>query len=436
MTNDVVLWKASDSVVLKHSATLEEVASRAQQLPERDKRQILKGLENESYEMVSTFVWQKAITALRKQLADLGMDFVGEMLGRPDIVDGVPIEQKVTEYETLRLAQDLGMINSTEAMRLRHSLEVMAHFFQKDEADDEGMSRAEAENCLRACVQAVLGRAHVDVAVKFAEFRNALETRDFQPADSEMTALQTAPYFFQKTTLAVLLALIKNSEGAQLEHSLANTRTVLPLIWDTLRKPEKFQTGSTYAELHSAGRIKAATGLKRALLRVKGFDFVPENLRSLAFVNAANKIFEAHEGWDNYTNEVIPMRTLSNLGTAIPMPALHSCVSAALCVYLGNAYGNSRSAAPLAKTLLETIRDEQWAYYLKEALPSDRRILEKMSFPGPRTRWMDLAKEFNWPIANLSLGKKVSQFLNASVSGNAETCTAVADSMLYSATGR
>src|SRR5205823_7709859 len=129
--------------------------------------------------------------------------------------------------------------------------------------------------------------------------------------------LKAAPYFFQRTVLSVLLALMKTAEGAQLDHSVANINTALPLIWDQLRKPERWQTGKTYAEVHAQGRKTATAGLRKALMRVRGFDFVPENLRSNTFSRAAEKVLQAHEAFNNFHNEPARMRALASLGTAI-----------------------------------------------------------------------------------------------------------------------
>jgi hypothetical protein len=164
--------------------------------------------------------------------------------------------------------------------------------------------------------------------MKFAEFRDALEARGFQESDEEMQMLKVAPYFYQRTTLSVLLALVKSREGAQLENALGNVNTIVPMLWPGLKRPEKWRTGQTYAEVFSAGRQTAMAGLKKALLKVQGFDFVPENLRSETFIGAANKVLEAHDSFGNYHAEPAPMMRLASLGTSIPMPAFHTCMTA------------------------------------------------------------------------------------------------------------
>lgn len=124
----------------------------------------------------------------------------------------------------------------------------------------------------------------------------------------------------------MLLSLLKSSRGAQLEHAVGNTNIVLPRIWSHLRQPERWQVGQAYAEVHTAGKKEASAGLKNALATVKGFDYVPETLRSDTFARAAHKVIEAHNSVNNYYKETAPIEELAALGTTIPRPAFPVCM--------------------------------------------------------------------------------------------------------------
>jgi hypothetical protein len=254
-----------------------------------------------------------------------------------------------------------------------------------------------------------------------------LETRSFKADDQEMVNLQSSPYFFQRTTLRVLLALLKTALGAQLEHAAENTEVILPLLWGVLKKPEMWQTGQTYAEVYAGGRKSATAALRKALLAVHGFDYVPENLRSNTYTLVANRLLKAHEGVNNFYNEPAPMEALASLGTTIPMPALSACVTATLCIWLGNSYGHSWDAQPAARKLLARLSKDKWEYYLNECLPSDKRILEKLISDLPRDRWIELVNTYDLAdckvksqlIKNLAAAGKARQ--KAHIMNNAKT---------------
>ena len=392
---DIALWKASDfQIVPSNALTADAIVPYARQLSKRETSQIVQAYESGSYEMGATFVWTKAMMSLKHQLETLGVEFIGEMLERPDFTATTSVVQSVTDYKAIRLAEELGAFGGRQAMRLRHALEVITHA-PDDQNGDEEMTPEEAFGCLRACVQTILSQDQMGGAIEFVEFRQQLESRTFAAKDPEVELLASSSYFFKKTTLRVLLALLKTVDGARLQHVAANIGVFLPPLWKSVLDPDKWAVGRTYAESHAAGRKSAAEGVKRALISVKGFDFVPENLRSSSYISVANRIVDAHFSCSNYANEVEPTRTLASLGTAIPPPAFDRCMTALLCVRLGNRYGESFAASGIAKGMLEDLRPDQWLYYLRQCLLADSIVLDKLSDPGRMVDvWIELIQDY------------------------------------------
>ena len=414
-----VPWKnTSKAVVPQNARTPADIAKHAIQLRKRDILQITTAFTHEHYEIASTFVWSRAIAALKKQLSTLGSEFIGEMLQRPDIGAGADIQSAVTPSEAISLGEDLAIISSTEAMRLRHVHEIINHFSEfedqsdDDDAEGDGMTHEEALLCLRSCINSILGQPKLEVAHDFAAFRRSLEERTFKVNDEQIVGLLSSPYFFLKTTLSILMALLRTALGAQLEHVVRNNKLILPRIWPKLRKPEKWQAGQTYAEIYAEGKKDAVNGLKAALSEVSGFDFVPENLRSATFTRAAKDVMEAHQGMNNFYNEPSPMRALAALGSTIPSPAFAVCMTATLCVWLGNSYGYSWDAQGSANKILKGLSKERWVYYLDEVLPRDREVLAKLLFSKPAERWCELVQNFEILPAMVS-NRTVSKLIRA-----------------------
>jgi len=174
---------------------------------------------------------------------------------------------------------------------------------------------------------------------------------------------------------------------------------IVPVLWSGLRDSERYSLGQAYAEAVSAGTAPVVLALKKALSIVQGFDFVPESLRSQTFAAAAANVISVHTTMNNFYNEPAAVQALSKLGTTIPWPAFPICMSAVLAVKLGNRYGVSTAATPIADQLLRRLTRNQWEYYLNECLPGDVLILQKLAwYPAPRQRWLDLMKEFQLPM--------------------------------------
>ena len=176
---------------------------------------------------------------------------------------------------------------------------------------------------------------------------------------------------------------------------MANAEALIPPVWPGLRDPGRWQIGQTYAEIVGDGNRQAAAGLKKVLQAVDGFGYVPETLRASAFSSAAAAIVKAHFAYDNLHHEAPPMRLLAGLGTDIPRPAFGVCLTAALCVRLGNPWGCCEDSLGPAEELLRGLQPEQWQYYLRQCLKGDKVVLDKVAQDElPRRQWLGLVGEF------------------------------------------
>ena len=349
MTTEITLWNPQEPVIIP--ATIREprdIALYAKQLTKREIYQVVSAFESGSYEMGAMFLWARTMAALKKQLASLGMEFIGELLERGDITEDSAPTQVLTDYESVYLAEELGMFTSIQAMRFRRTLEMMAYFseppIEGEDEEEREMMPEEAIQCLRVCIQNVLGHERLEGAIEFSHFRKALEEKHFTEDDPEIKSLLASSYFFKRTALRVLLALAKTEAGAQLEHILANSLLIIPALWRKLLKSDRWLVGRAYTDVHSEGRKSAASGLRKVLLKVHGFDYVPEDLRSRTFIEAAAHLKGVHFDLNNFYNEPVAIKALASLGTTIPVPAISTCVTSILCVRLGNQYGISYRA--------------------------------------------------------------------------------------------
>ena len=401
MTDEITLWEGTGLVRIPAGAkNPEDILSHAnsRQLSQKDRTQIIYAFNNHSYEMASNFIWNKAISSLKAQLGQLGTAFIAEMLDRPDIPSDASVAQVLTDYDALQLARELGAVSSTGYFRLKQSFDRIAHFGQlvPEENEDSEMSVDEAVGVIRACVETILGHTKIDAALDFKKFRDQLESGVFDSDDAAVTRLENSPYFFKRASIRILLALIKSNAGAQLENALGNSALIFPLIWSELLPAERFQIGRAYSEIVADGKSQAASGLRKILIRVKGFDYVPEDLRSRSFITAAQRVIQAHEGMNNFYNEPGVTRVLEQMGSTIPRPAFPICMSAVLSVKLGNRYGISYDAQSPASSILEKVTEDRWLFYLDSCLRGDDRILEKLFDDGPFARWVDTANNYNF----------------------------------------
>lgn len=397
MSSDLILWQNPDYQAMPADVdSVEQVVEYANNsnLTEKQQAQIVKAFNQGAYEMAAEYSWKKAITKLRKSLEKLGPDFIGELLDRSDIDRYTSLEEVLTDRKAIELAEQLGMIGRTGALKLRQALELVNHYLS-GEAEDE-LSNIDAFSIVKTCIQYILSEQDVDVAIAFTQFRNRLLTETVSLQDVDVQQVLAAPLFYLRTVCSILLTAIKKEKGAQQEVAITNLNILIKDMWPKLADADRYAIGSAYSTVLAYGDNVATKGLKQALSKVSGFDYVPETIRSNTFKDQAKKVIDAHFGFNNFYNETAPVRSLSSLGSIIPAPAFQDCIDAYLCVYLGNIYGPSFAAAPIAKQQLEKVSSERWHYFFKNLIHQDQYVLDHIYTPDQVSRFAALLESVGY----------------------------------------
>ena len=417
-TTSIIPWQGSGGIVIDSTANdITSLSKYAIGLKEKEVHKIISAFNNNYFDMGTEFIWRKSINKLKTTISSLGMKFIGEILERSEVDEYTSPDKVLTEFDTIKLAESLGIINKTGTLRLRHSQELMSHFFTEDV--DEELSLPEAIYIVKTCIQYVLGEQDIKVAVDFSRFRKRVVSETLTIEDQQLQQLISSPLFFIKTTLRVMIASIKTEIGAPLEHVLANFNLILPLIWLNLSEEDKWLVGTTYAEISSSAPPNIIQGIKQALLKVSGFDYVPENLRSNTYKKIAQLVLNAHQGFNNFYLEYAPIKQLAELGTTIPPAAFSICMQAYLCVFLGNYYGRSFNAYKIAENEIKKMSSERWAFYLNKILQNDDIILYKLTEEPPTKNFINLCSELKFEklsIDNIVIKKIIDSAIKNDVS--------------------
>lgn len=374
--NEIQIWQGPNGLDFPPAIKeVNQVVPYANYLNENQKKQIVAAFQIEAFDMAAEYAWKKSMVKLKETIATLGMKFIGEMIGREDFDDTTSIDTEVTDFTAIQLAEQLGVIGTTAALKLRHSNETISHYFSKNA--DEQLDYATAFVIVKSSIQYILGEQDISIAIEFSKFRDRLLGETLKSSDSQIEQIINSPLFYLRTVITILLSSIRNDIGAKLENAVANLNLILPLIWPKLGESDRWNIGTAYRDVTAAGNTIAASGIKNALLKVNGFDYVPENLRSATFIKAAKQLIDTHFSSNNFYNEPAVVRKLSNLGSIIPAPALIECIQAYLAIYLGNSYGISWDAAHVAETELSNLSSERWYYYFEKVIQNDEIILNK-----------------------------------------------------------
>lgn len=392
---NIVPWNSPNGAELpSHVSEVTELAEYIHNLSPKEISKVLSAFNSHLYDMATEYTWNRTINILRSRVLAFGHDFVLEMLGRSSAQDS-DSDDFLSEVDVINLAADLGFINKTARMKFLHFNEIIKHFASRDVEDE--MDKALAQDCIRSCIKYVLGMEEesFDFEYSFASFRKKLTSVQLKDSDASIEQLKSSPYFYKRTIVRALLSLMKSVKGVELEKVFSNMSVVIPEIWEDLLPDDRRPIGNAYSQAVSDSNRNEVIALKSVLLKVKGFDYVPETTRSSTFIEAAQALLKTHYAVNNYYNEPVAANHLLSLGTAIPSAALGICMTATLACKIGNSYGISIAAQPVLDQILEKISPDRWEYYLNQILPVDETILGKLTGNSDRAdRWLKLVNEY------------------------------------------
>lgn len=392
MSEAIALYQPVQLTPIPNTTNVDLILSHNLCLSSREIDNIQKALDSGLGGMAAEYIWNRTIATLKSYIMQFGSDFVAEMLDRSDFITS----ENISNHEVIQLSHNLGLISKAAYIELNQLDELFIYYWSDDsDGDKSEFPATRVLDAIRACVTYVLqfGKSSF---VSFNSYRDSFKTERFSSEDGLITELSYSTYFYKKTTVRTLLNLARTVEqGAEQETVLANLVTVITAIWDGLQSEDKYTIGRAYTQANADGKKPLIKALKLLLMQVKGFDYVPENLRSNSYIDVAKKLLTVHYSMNNYYNEPIVAKELMQMGSSIPSPALGACLTSVIACKLGNAYGISWAAQTYLDNILDGITQDRWSYYLNQVLPNNADILAKISCTDERyERWEALVVKY------------------------------------------
>lgn len=437
INNNIQLWGSRTAPDIKKATDIVSIIRYSDEtnLTNAQETQIVRAFEAGAIDMATEYTWNKALVRLKEMLAGFGGEFIGAMLNRTDIDEYTDIVSSLSDIDAISLSENLGILSTEGAMHLRHAKEELNYYFSsKATSKNDDIDPIHALPIISDCVKYILSIKNVSTEIGVTHFRNKLLNSTLKVDDIEYKQIIESSLFYLRTICNILLSAIEKSSGGQLDNALTNFILIIDKIWPKLSDDDKWTIGNAYRNVASVGNEKATTGLRQALKKVRGFDFVPENLRSETFIEAARNLLEVHGEYNNFYNEPKAAKALASLGTIIPKPAFMSCIKAYLCILMGNYYGVSNLAIPIVKEELSKISSDRWEYYFNYGISKDDDVLRHLQTTNQIRRLGNFLNEQG--LDNLEVSTKGNNMLyKAIIDHNYSRTTAIATKMYYQIRG-
>ncbi|WP_157931083.1 hypothetical protein [Mycobacteroides abscessus] len=170
-----------------------------------------------------------------------------------------------------------------------------------------------------------------------------------------------------------------------------NVRALWPSLWEYISDVTRFNYGVRIARYSASADTGQATAARELLDLVDGSAYLTDETRLVELDIALDELISAHEGLDNFYNEVPPARKIAELvgeHGEVPEQVSRKFVATIVQMYLGNGWGVSRGAEPIYQSLIELFTPESAARALRMFRKLDIAIL--LQSPSAKKQWSKL----------------------------------------------
>lgn len=378
---------------------VDELVSYGVALPDAVQKKVVGYYGLGDYATAANQIWTRAVSILRKRVLSLGEDFVADMVENNDL----EYVRNLPPYRLIILAYDLGFIDKAGKRKLLSANDYY-NYYNNDEADEyEEMPQDEANIIIKNSISYILYNNEESFGLQFNDFREKLKTgRITELYEDDLSMFATCPYFYLKTSVRSLLNLFEKTEGIEYDNVVANMNIMIKEIWERLKIEEKRAIADAYTDYTNRNDYARIEVLNGIMLKVHGFDYVKENVRSRTYIQVAQRLRDVHFGPNNFYNEPAVIKKLEDLGTVIPKLALKESVTSILFVKLGNSYNTSWEAEKIADRLLDRLTTDEWNDYLEKYISDEQELVDRINeCTRMRNAWKGVVRKYNLKSFNI-----------------------------------
>lgn len=335
----------------------------------------------EAYESAYLYFWNRAMADLRTKIMAYGKEHLQSIIKR-EIRDERDLINLLDDKALIDHCFELGIISEQAWFFLHKAREVRNHYSLAHQFDAP-IDPIEAFNIIKNCVKYVLTHQVPAPGINLRDLLEKLKSEDVSEhvVEFEATYREQSAKIVNITLNRLFDDFIAESNNTYLNNILL----LAPTLWSMVESSVKVRIGKVVAkfrvEADAQTNAKALTFVKR----VNGLRYVPESVRVAIFLNAAEKLYDACQGADNFYNEIEPARKLYELGIDVPSSAIPECTRAVFLSFIGNQYGHSWGANPSNTKMIEAWKSASLSA-LADILDNDLVVIGHLDSEKPAAR--------------------------------------------------
>ena len=321
------------------------------------------------FDAALNYIWDETILHLRLRIDAYDLEYFYDIAASEEkrkelkTIDDI---SKLTDEELLRGALKIDLISEAghrniDLVRYMRNNASAAH---PNHLEITGIKLvAMAEDCLREVISTPLPPAAIEVKRLLQNVREDILSQD----DAQHVAAHfpdMGPQRAQKLAKGLYGIFIKRDSS---EAARQNIRHLAPLLWAYIDEDTRKDFGLKHA-YYSANNHVAEKNYAHEFLRVvDGLGYITDQHRAIDVLAILDELSNAHSGFNNFYNEVLPARRLASIignPPNIPKGAEKKYIYTLVNTFLTNGNGIANSADIIYVELINGLKPRQAIYAL------------------------------------------------------------------------
>ena len=333
------------------------------------------------FDAALNYIWDETILHLRKRVEVYDLEYFYEIAASADKrKDLKTIEDisKLTDDELLRGSLKIDLISETgyRNMDLVRYMRNNASAAHPNQLNITGLKLTSmAEDCLREVISTPIP----PTAIEVQKLLENVKTTTMILEDAKDVSVHFSNMGPNRTQRLVegLFGIFYKRET--IESVRQNIRLLTPMLWPYVDENTRKSFGLRHAYFSANNNTVEKNFAKEFLSVVDGLRYVTDQHRAIEVSTILEELKNAHDGLNNFYNEVLPARRLKSIfgnPPSVPSGIEAKYINSLIDVFLTNGFGVARSSNEIYLELIKEFTPRQSIYAI--ALIFDEAISSKL----------------------------------------------------------
>lgn len=312
------------------------------------------------FDSAINYIWNTSVTALRNKLKKFGLQVAAKILNRDDLDDNKIYDLR--DNDLLQICLKLNLISVDGYFFLNQNREIRNNYsLAHPNKNNETIEKYELYSFFERCIKYSFNDDCDLVGIDFKDFSQSLKTSSFSDdAISLWGEKINKTNSAQRSSIFSLLYGVYVDKNS-LESERSNAFKLLHLTRDTMSDNEISMLVEQYnSYLFKSDETKTAAS-RDLFKKLNLISYLTDSEKISIFSKAIDLLQQAHDGFDNFYNEIPFAEKLLQLrdSSAVPDILKEKYVTCLLDCFSGNSYGVSWGATPFYEKMIKELTSKE-----------------------------------------------------------------------------